>query len=596
MTKKTDTLSGAPASNAGDDFHLLWTARRALRLLDPASGLMGVSVEGSSSVGKNAAGELGIDTAEYYGGNDEDTATRIAYYQHKHSVAAPRQPMKASDLDEPVAYFAERHNAMVAKYGEKSVLARFSYTLITNRPISANVLAALKAAREGKIEDIGKAEKNALDRIVAVTKLTGQELNNFLSLLDLPGGEPGHLTQSSLLEREATTFVAGRDPDVFLRLRKLIHDRTLPEARHFPPLKKDDVLAALNVTAGDLFPAAPAFPLIETPIPRDHDRIVAAAVVTAQAPVIVRAPGGTGKTVLAQHLPTLLPAGSVAVVFDGFANGDYRRLTRPRHLARIAITQICNELSVQGLCDPLIPLETPDHEYYEAFRSRLEQAAAAVRARAPGAVVAVILDAADNSVMAAIDNHDKPFVWGLLEQPPPEGCRVIAFARPYRADTLRPCADYVAVDLDGFTSAESALNLRKRFPEADDVSVETFHRLTDGNPRVQGYFLEEGSAESVATLIACLRTGGRTVDDLIAETVEKALARLKGVVEDGALIDQFCFLLGQLPPLVPVTVLATAAGVPEGAARDFVSDLRHPLMIRDGCVQFRDLARVQRLP
>ncbi len=45
MSKKQDLL-GAPASNAGDAFHETWALREALRLLDPASELTGLYVEG----------------------------------------------------------------------------------------------------------------------------------------------------------------------------------------------------------------------------------------------------------------------------------------------------------------------------------------------------------------------------------------------------------------------------------------------------------------------------------------------------------------------------------------------------------------------
>jgi hypothetical protein len=36
-------LPGARESDAGDDFHVLWAAGRAIRLLDPRSGLQRVA-------------------------------------------------------------------------------------------------------------------------------------------------------------------------------------------------------------------------------------------------------------------------------------------------------------------------------------------------------------------------------------------------------------------------------------------------------------------------------------------------------------------------------------------------------------------------
>ena len=45
MSRKQDLL-GALASNAGDAFHETWALREALRLLNPASGLTELYVEG----------------------------------------------------------------------------------------------------------------------------------------------------------------------------------------------------------------------------------------------------------------------------------------------------------------------------------------------------------------------------------------------------------------------------------------------------------------------------------------------------------------------------------------------------------------------
>src|SRR3546814_10444958 len=78
----------------------------------------------------------------------------------------------------------------------------------------------------------------------------------------------------------------------------------------------------------------------------------------------------------------------------------------------------------------------PRHEYLRAFRQRLEQAAAIVRARDPAALVVVVLDAADNSVYAANLTKDDCFVSDLMMEAPPEGCRIVALARPNRTKEL----------------------------------------------------------------------------------------------------------------------------------------------------------------
>ena len=55
------------ASRDGDQFHYYWAARQCLKLLHSGSGLVGVSIEGSSPLETATAGEQVIDVAEYYG-------------------------------------------------------------------------------------------------------------------------------------------------------------------------------------------------------------------------------------------------------------------------------------------------------------------------------------------------------------------------------------------------------------------------------------------------------------------------------------------------------------------------------------------------
>ena len=64
--------AGAVASNAGDDFHLIWAGKKLLTVLKPNTELMAVTVEGPAwedSVEIEDEHKLySIDLAEYYGG------------------------------------------------------------------------------------------------------------------------------------------------------------------------------------------------------------------------------------------------------------------------------------------------------------------------------------------------------------------------------------------------------------------------------------------------------------------------------------------------------------------------------------------------
>lgn len=78
-------------SRDGDQFHYLWAARRALRLLKPQSTLVALTIEGASTTEMGSQpvvedGEELIDIAEYYGSNELATATTVRYMQLKHST------------------------------------------------------------------------------------------------------------------------------------------------------------------------------------------------------------------------------------------------------------------------------------------------------------------------------------------------------------------------------------------------------------------------------------------------------------------------------------------------------------------------------
>ena len=76
-----------------------------------------------------------------------------------------------------------------------------------------------------------------------------------------------------------------------------------------------------------------------------------------------------GKSILSQRIGLHLPEDSVAVVYDCFGNGEYRRAGSPRHRHKDALVQIANELATLGLCDPLIPASNADKTgLSESFR------------------------------------------------------------------------------------------------------------------------------------------------------------------------------------------------------------------------------------
>src|SRR3546814_15502799 len=87
--------------NDGDDFHILWTARRALRLLSPTSGLVAVAVEGLSPRDHHKGrrledGLLVADAVDYYGSEEFASADRIII-DRKSVVEGKRGPVRVED-------------------------------------------------------------------------------------------------------------------------------------------------------------------------------------------------------------------------------------------------------------------------------------------------------------------------------------------------------------------------------------------------------------------------------------------------------------------------------------------------------------------
>jgi len=588
MSNSTDSVR---FSQEGHDFHILWTARLALRLLNPTSDLVAVAVEGISP--KEAFPEspipdglLGVDTTLYFGSEEISTAKQIVYCQMKHSTVNAERTWSSSELEKTIKHFGERFHGLQSKYDLADIENTIRFRFVSNRAVSKSVECALRAARTGhSVESLPIRVRQAYIRLQHNSGLDSEQFQRFARLLVI-NRESGRQSLATDIEIGLLGFVPCRDPSLSKLLKDLVRRFTFSEKSHNPLIRREDVLNALRITPQQFFPAPAIFEVIESPIAREQELEIIKAIIQATKPVVIHGPSGVGKSVIANRLSALMPEGSIAVVFDGFAGGAYRNQRTPRHRCDIALVQIANELASKGLCDPVLPHpQASNYQYLQAFRNRIKQAVATLQAHSPGAVVVIILDAADNSVVAAEVNKDKPYVWGLLEESPPDGCRIVALARTERLELLR-LADHVLIELKPYTLRETAIYLRARFPEASEDAVKEFHRISRANPRVQAYHLR--SSETLEEAIEPRKASGKEADAFIATEVENALQKIRRHAAEPQDIDKLCFALAQLPPLVPLRILAKAADVPISAVESFVTDLHQPLLHRAQGVQFRD--------
>lgn len=588
---KTDLVR---ASRSGDQFHYVWAARRCLRLLDPSLDLAAVAIEGVSQneghrQSVSEAGEEVVDVAEYYGSDDFSAAREVVYRQLKHSTHRVDKPWTPSALTKTIKGFAKKHRELVKTYGEAAVSAKVTYRLVTNRGVSAAVRQAVAELGEGSAPS--RAAAAAAKRLRDDTKLRAGLIRGFFAAIRLEDSEARFTDQKNVLSMEFSEFLAGEDLDAANRLRTFVSEKATAESAGVPAIVAGDVLAVLRIGPDRLFPA-PSF-LVEDPtaVPREQEAELARRVRESTSPVLILAPGGVGKSVLATRLPALMPPGSAAVVFDCFANGDYRRLSQHRHLHDHGLVQIANELARSGLCMPLLPTSnaTPQ-DYMRGVLGRLRQARQAVRARGPDALVLIVVDAADNAQTAAEEaGGERAFVQDFIAESMPEGVRLVMLCRPERADKLKAPPTVIRLPLAPFTPTETATLLRRVHPDASDVQLDQFHRLSSHNPRVQANALSVDP--DLPTVLRSLGPNPTTVEAAINAQLKAAVDQLRHDAGPNAGdINTLCVALAALRPLIPLTVLSEVSGLSVEAIQSFASDLGNGrwLWLAGDALQFRD--------
>lgn len=567
-------------SRAGDAFHYRWAARRCLRLIDPKSSVTSITIESSR---EDAPGEYVIDLAEY--AETKDGRRSVHYFQLKHTTVRASQAFSRSELAETLQAFAERHSALLANQADGDRDALFSF--ITNRPVDESLKKAIRSIGAGS-----EGDQRSQKYLEETTKLRGPGLQAFCAALSIVDGEGDYIVQKQRLKQQVSEYIAGFiNNEEVEALIAMVADRTLPKSedgRINGEIRREDVLQRFGMSSErDLFPAPPEFePLVHTIKRNQHDDLVK-HIVSSTAAIIVHAAGGVGKSVVARQLAECLPSGSQGYVYDCFGGGKYRNPSEPRHRASDALVQMANEMASCGLCRPLIGhARTPPDALFRAFLERLSQASATLQQVEPNALLALFVDAADNAEMAAAESGDKCFAHDLLRVTLPVGCRLIMLCRTERIALLKPPNATLSYELHPFTEAETAAHVHQAYADASTRDCIEFHRLTGGNPRVQANALVQG--KTILDVLSHLSPGERTVSGQIAAQLKSAVNAVKDKHVDQLQIDDICRGLANLPPFVPLEVLAAAARVDVSTVRSFVSDLGRPLWHTDDAVQFRD--------
>lgn len=571
-------------SRAGDRFHYLWAARQCLELIDLGSRVEAITVEGSPE--PNAAGELVIDVGKVLAADGGEKS--VEYFQLKHSTVKTSKHITFSELAHTLAGFAERF-----RHGRSKKAAKFSITefsVISNRQVSPTVKNGFQAIATG-----AKAPSRFSADLKKTTKLPAADLKLFCSAVSFRDDEGDYLQQERELKFEIAPYsTSGYEDTEVLKLVGLVTEHALPESkgrRRRGSIVREDVLKRLGVDhTRDLFPAPSAMEPIDAAFLREQHTEFVRKIKGAPRPVILHAPGGVGKSVVAQQLARSFPKGSVGIVYDCFGGGNYLNEAEPRHRACDALVQIANELSVQGLCRTLLAnATTPRDVVIRSFLTRIKEACELIRKRSRNALLVILVDAADNAEMAADAANEPGFPQGLIRQAFPENCRVVFLCRTERRELLRPPSKTPQLPLKPFSLSETRRHLKTRFSKASPADGVEFFRLTGGNPRVQANCLAARNSNA-REMLASLGPGRTTVDQQIAKQLDAAVSSIRDQHTKivAGQIDSICRGLATLPPFIPIPVLAAAANVDVDAVKSFISDLGRPLWHSDDSVQFRD--------
>ncbi|HDR7662879.1 MULTISPECIES: P-loop domain-containing protein [Bacillus cereus group] len=566
-------------SRAGDIFHYRWAARRCLRLIHPKSLVKEIIIEGSKE--KKKAGEYVIDVAEYLD-SDTDETECIAYYQLKHTTVRKNVLFNLSDLKDTLEGFAARYSAHLKG---KKVDKNITFTIVTNRPINPNFKEnVLKIANEKK------ANAKYIRTLKAYTKLEKEKLRDFCACLKFADGEGDYNAQKHELHIEIKQLVAGTvDSPIIENITSLVRDKALPDSDG--RIIREEILRYFGVTsARDLFPAPVEFEKIETLVHRKQHETLQQSIFISNNPLIIHAPGGVGKTVLARQIVENLPTGSHGIIYDCFGAGRYRNRSELRHRHRDGLVQIVNELALKDLCDPLlVQSNATEDEILRKFLERIKSAILSLRTTNSNANLVILIDAADNAEMAAKEFGHNCFVHELLREDGIEGIKLVAFCRTERIDLLQPSSKVEQLELEVFNEEESFCFLKSKFQQVSKSDAIEFHRLTNGNPRVQANALSFGS-NKIDELFNNLIAIGTSVDEQITAQLNSAVANIRDklTIDFQKQIEDICIGLATLPPFIPLQILSKIANVEQSTIKSFIAEMGRPLWLIDNSIQFRD--------
>lgn len=586
-------FTGARGSNTGDDFHELWAARHAIRLLNDRDPLQAMTVEGivpSDATGVADSTWEGVDCALYEGGRSAPDADRVVLEQLKYSAANPTASWTVARLwqgekrDDSVLHRLAKAWSGIRKLNPKGPI---EVSLVTNQPIAKALTAAtLKIAAGGVAvpRDRPKAEAADETKLAYASGLAKKDLPLFAGALRFAGSTGSRFAIEGKLLGDMAGWTDLEMQTAVAKLRQFIRHRMRPEFAG-EVITKEKILIGLGVAdMGALFPCPAELKPVANRVPRASVADAASKLLAGEQRICLHGVGGIGKTTALQQIETALPDHSVMVTFDCYGGGTYLDAAALRHRPIDAFLQLSNELATRLR----LPILLGRHQFSDPARlfwNRLCHAARAHAAEYPDSLIVIGVDAADNSVTAAAARKpaEQSFIRDFLELGElPANVRFVVTARTGRLPEIALPGNYVPIELRPFSRAETESHVQSVW-NAPAEWLDLFHELTHGVPRVQAYALDLGGA-APEYAIDRLLPGGRSLDQVFREQFRLALGKSGNPAD----VAKYCAGLIALARPVPLTDLSGVLDIPVPALIDICTDMAPAIRLRADQVGFAD--------